>query len=108
MTITLDLAAFLSERGYRKYEQNNSKCLWQSRRDFLPLCASNEKSWINVWVYHNDADPPCEIEIRAEAPDGTWFKLLAYSFHATDLPAKLAGIEQRLIAAWKAVAEPTP
>jgi len=106
MSDTLDLATLLSERGYRKHYQDNGTCLWQSRRDFLPLCKCDDKTWINVIVYPEYSQ--CEVEITAEAVDGTWFKLRAYSLSISDLPSKIADIETRLIAAWKAVAGPTP
>jgi hypothetical protein len=91
-----------------------NRCNWYAyRRSELParVCECNDDKpgaqivirpfeW-DEWIVPNHAGA-LEVELCAQAA-GVWWNFTAYSISADELPANLADVERRLIAAWNAL-----
>jgi len=95
----------IKKYGYKQYGINhNSTITYQAHRDFLPLCYSNEKSFINIEVYtYRDRNPSVSVKICAKTSLNQWVELSFYSMQMFYVATNLIDLESRLIAAWQAI-----
>jgi len=114
-----DLQEFLIGEGFKLYPGNLgadrtflNMCNWYACRTVeqeAPFCICNEKAVQIVvqphgYSYLNDClSESVTVEIHAQSNHEDWWELNCYGLSPETLKTSLNGIEERLVAAWKAV-----